>query len=165
MFNSSLALQAMVRTRLNSAASTIRVRRLCDRRTFVAALLTMATAPARAAMRLDFSELVASGAFTQKARANAGAEVEMRGFMAPPLKPEINFFILTKLPAAVCPFCDSAAAWPDDIVLVQMARPIRAINYDVGIRVTGVLDIGETTDPVTGFVSLVRLRDARYVRA
>ena len=89
----------------------------------------------------------------------------MRGYMAPPLKSEINFFILTKLPAAVCPFCDSAAAWPDDIVLVQMARPIRAIDYDTLIRVTGTLETGEAADETTGFVSLVRLRNSRYVKA
>ena len=116
-------------------------------------------------MRLDFTDIVAaSGGFTDKATRSAGAEVEMRGFMAPPLKPEINFFILTKLPQAVCPFCDTAAAWPDDIVLVRMARPVRAINYDTPIRVTGLLDLGEKTDPATGFVSLVRLVDARYQR-
>ena len=149
---------------MKSPSPTTVVHAVCDRRAFVVGLASLAAAPARAALRLDFSELLSSGGFTDKARANAGEEVEMRGFMAPPLKPEINFFILTKLPAAVCPFCDSAAAWPDDIVLVQMARPIRAINYDVGIRVTGVLEIGEKTDPATGFVSLVRLRDARYVK-
>jgi hypothetical protein len=80
------------------------------------------------------------------------------------LKPEINFFVLTALPAAVCPFCDSEAAWPNDIVLVQTARPIHAISYDQLIRVTGVLEIGVSTDPTTGFVSRVRVRDARYVK-
>ena len=88
---------------------------IVDRRTLLAGLAGAALAsPARAAMRLDFLDIAAAGgAFSEKARQNAGAEVEMRGYMAPPLKPEINFFILTKLPQAVCPFCDTAAAWPE----------------------------------------------------
>jgi hypothetical protein len=123
----------------------------------------LAPLPARAATRLAFADLLRpDGEFTEIARRAAGGDVEMRGYMAPPLKSEINFFVLTKLPAAVCPFCDSAAAWPDDIVLVEMARPVHAIDYDRLIRVAGVLDLGEQTDAATGFVSRVRVRDARY---
>ena len=118
-----------------------------------------------APLRIGFADILTKdGDFTPTAQQAAGHEIEIRGYMAPPLKPEINFFVLTKLPAAVCPFCDAAAAWPDDIVLVQMARPIRAINYDVLIRVTGFLDLGVQTDAATGFVSRVRVRDARYIR-
>jgi hypothetical protein len=137
------------------------------RRRFVGAAIfgLLATTSARAAPRVYFAELLTDGGdFTEKARGVAGAEIEMRGYMAPPLKPEINFFVLTALPAAVCPFCDSEAAWPNDIVLVQTARPIHAISYDQLIRVTGVLEIGVSTDPTTGFVSRVRVRDARYVK-
>lgn len=89
----------------------------------------------------------------------------MRGYMAPPLKSEINFFVLTKTPAAICPFCDSAAAWPNDIVMVQTARPVRAVDYDLLIRVVGFLEIGEATDAATGFVSRVRVRDAAFKKA
>jgi hypothetical protein len=118
---------------------------------------------ARAAARVNVAELIkADGDFSDVAQRNASQEVEMRGYMAPPLKSEINFFVLTRTPAAVCPFCDSAAAWPDDIVLVMMARPIHAIDYDALIRVTGILDIGTYTDDATGFVSRVRIRDAAY---
>ncbi len=138
-----------------------------DRRVLLVALAAFLPARAvRAATRVAFSELLREdGEFTEAAKRNAGQEVEMRGYMAPPLKSEINFFVLTKTPAAVCPFCDSAAAWPDDIVLVEMSRPIHAIDYDRLIRVTGVLDIGERADAATGFVSRVRVRDARYVKA
>ena len=133
---------------------------------FAAATVLVSPLPARAAARLDFRDIISGPQnISPTATAMAGNEVEMRGYMAPPLKSEINFFILTKLPAAVCPFCDSAAAWPDDIVLVQMARPIRAIDYDTLIRVTGTLETGEAADEATGFVSLVRLRNSRYVKA
>jgi hypothetical protein len=90
--------------------------------------------------------------------------VEMRGYMAPPLKPEIDFFVLTSLPTAICPFCDAAASWPDDIVLVHLSRPVRALAYDRLLDVSGTLEIGIDTDAATGFVSLVRLRDAKYAK-
>ncbi len=88
----------------------------------------------------------------------------MHGYMAPPLKPEIDFFVLTSLPTAICPFCDAAASWPDDIVLVNLSRPVRALAYDRLLDVSGILEIGTTTDDATGFVSLVRLRDAKYTK-
>jgi hypothetical protein len=121
---------------------------------------------ARAATRISFADIISEdGVFTDRAQSIAGQEIEIRGYMAPPLKPEIRFFVLTKLPAAVCPFCDAAAAWPNDIVLVQMARPIHAVDYDLLLRVTGTLDLGVETDETTGFVSKVRVTSARYVKA
>jgi len=107
---------------------------------------------------------VADDQYTDKARKLAGTAVQMHGYMAPPLKPEIDFFVLTSLPTAICPFCDAAASWPDDIVLVRLSRPVRALAYDRLLNVSGILEIGTDTDAATGFVSLVRLRDATYVR-
>jgi hypothetical protein len=118
---------------------------------------------AAAAELVSFGDIsVADDVFTEKARRLAGTVVEMRGYMAPPLKPEIDFFVLTSLPTAICPFCDAAASWPDDIVLVKLSRPVRALAYDILLNVSGTLEIGEQTDAATGFVSLVRLRDAKY---
>ena len=108
--------------------------------------------------------MAADDRFTDKAKRLAGKAVEMRGYMAPPLKPEIDFFVLTSLPTAICPFCDAAASWPDDIVLVHLSRPVRALAYDRLLDVSGTLEIGVETDAATGFVSLVRLRDAKYAR-
>jgi hypothetical protein len=129
----------------------------------LACLAPFATLPAQAAERVTFADLsVADDVYTEKARKLAGKGVEMRGYMAPPLKPEIDFFVLTSLPTAICPFCDAAASWPDDIVLVKLSRPVRALAYDILLNVSGTLQIGETTDAATGFVSLVRLNDAKY---
>jgi hypothetical protein len=129
----------------------------------LACLAPFATLPARAAQLVSFADLsVADDVYTEKARRLAGTVVEMRGYMAPPLKPEIDFFVLTSLPTAICPFCDAAASWPDDIVLVKLSRPVRALAYDILLNVSGTLEIGEQTDAATGFVSLVRLRDAKY---
>ena len=44
----------------------------------------------------------------------------MHGYMAPPLKPESRFFVLTREPLALCPFCQSDAEWPADIVVVYL---------------------------------------------
>jgi hypothetical protein len=121
--------------------------------------------PARAAELVTFADLaVADDLYTEKARKLAGKVVEMHGYMAPPLKPEIDFFVLTSLPTAICPFCDAAASWPDDIVLVHLSRPVRALAYDRLLDVSGILEIGIDTDAATGFVSLVRLRDAKYTK-
>jgi len=121
--------------------------------------------PANAAERINVAELWVEGAeFSGRAKQLAGKAVEMRGYMAPPLKPEVDFFVLTSLPMAVCPFCDNAAAWPEDIVLVFLNRPVRAIPYDRLIMVSGTLQIGTETDASTGFGSRVRLRDSIYAK-
>ena len=75
---------------------------------------------AAATPTLKFRELYVRGNdLTDKAKSLEGAEVEMIGYMAPPLKPEIDFFVLTKLPMSTCPFCESEAQWPDDLVLAH----------------------------------------------
>ena len=129
----------------------------------LACLAPFASLPAHAAELVTFTDLtVADDQYTEKARKLAGTMVEMHGYMAPPLKPEIDFFVLTSLPTAICPFCDAAASWPDDIVLVHLSRPVRALAYDRLLDVSGILEIGIETDAATGFVSLVRLREATY---
>ena len=84
----------------------------------------------------------------------------MQGYMAPPLKPSINFFVLTETPMAICPFCSTDADWPSDIVVVYMDDSVTALPYDQDITVTGQLEVGSYVDGETGFVSLVRLRGA-----
>jgi len=82
--------------------------------------------------------------------------------MAPPLKADAEFFVLTRLPMATCPFCSSEADWPSDIVLVKFGgRPIW-VNFNVPIVVTGRLSLGTEIDEETGFVSRVRLLDAEF---
>ena len=81
----------------------------------------------------------------------------MTGYMAPPLTPTINFFVLTEVPMSVCPFCSTDADWPDNIVVVKLSDPVTALPYDTPITVTGALEIGSETDPETGFVSQLRI--------
>lgn len=111
---------------------------------------------------LEFSELyskitVRGVEFSPKLRALNGKTVQMIGWMAPPLKPKLDFFVLTKAPMATCPFCSSEADWPPDIVLVIMPPGRTAEPTTKRIRVVGRLEVGAKTDPETGFVSLVRI--------
>jgi hypothetical protein len=151
----------------SAACGLRRARPGLSRRTILGAALLapFAGSAARAADTVTFEDIaIANDQFTDKAKRLAGKLVEMRGYMAPPLKPEIDFFVLTSLPTAICPFCDAAATWPDDIVLIFLSRPVHAIPYDALIRVSGTLEIGTDTDEVTGFVSRVRLRDSKYAK-
>ena len=141
------------------------------RRDFLSSLALSATAltlpgvpeALAAAQTLKFRELYVRGNdLTDKAKSLEGAEIEMIGYMAPPLKPEIDFFVLTKLPMSTCPFCESEAQWPDDIVLAHARGSLRVVRYTDLIRVQGRFETGFQTDAETGFVSYVRLMDVRY---
>lgn len=82
--------------------------------------------------------------------------------MAPPLKAESKFFVLTKMPLAVCPFCETEAEWPDNIMAIYTKRMVKVKPFNIGIDVDGVLELGRFVDTETGFLSMVRLVDATY---
>ena len=85
-----------------------------------------------------------------------GDTVVMEGYIAPPLKPAIDFFVLTSIPLASCPFCSTAADWPDDIALIYL--PDAEVIYSpYPVRITGKLEVGSSVDAETGMVSLVRI--------
>lgn len=112
---------------------------------------------------LKFRDLYSRGReLTDDAKALEGVNIEMTGYMAPPLKPEIDFFVLTRLPMSVCPFCETEAQWPDDIVLSFAREPVEVVRYTDLIRVSGMFETGFKTDEETGFVSFVRLMDVSY---
>ncbi|MDR3409437.1 MAG: hypothetical protein P4L87_00580 [Formivibrio sp.] len=98
--------------------------------------------------------------YSDRALALKGKQVQMRGFMAPPIKPESNFFVLTREPVSVCPFCASDAEWPVDIVVIYLKGTLAPVNFAQRIEVEGRLEMGSWTDPHTGFVSQVRLVNA-----
>jgi hypothetical protein len=102
--------------------------------------------------------------YSDQAKALKGQEVHMRGYMAPPLKPESKFFVLTREPVAVCPFCSSDAQWPVDIVVIYLRDTLAPVNFSKRIEVTGKLEMGSWTDPQSGFVSQVRIVDAKVVK-
>ena len=85
-----------------------------------------------------------------------GKRVTMEGYVAPPLKPRLDFFVLARVQLAFCPFCSSDAEWPDDIALVYLPDPV-IISSEFPVRVTGTMEIGSSVDAETGMVSLVRI--------
>ena len=137
-------------------------------RRFLASLflsITMSIALEANAASLDFSDMYSGASseglvFSDTLNSLNGSEVTMTGFMAPPLKPSINFFVLTETPMAVCPFCSTDADWPYNMVVVYVNGSVDALPYDQEVTVTGTLDLGSYMDGDTGFVSQVRLLQA-----
>lgn len=122
---------------------------------------------ANAPNSLTFEELysergVLGNKLSQKVLTLSGKPIVMRGYMAPPLKPEADFFVLTREPVSICPFCSSDADWPDDIVVVYLKSAQSFVQQGRPIEVAGTLEVGSKTDPVTGFVSLLRITGASY---
>ena len=103
-----------------------------------------------------------NGGFSPLARDHKGQRVEIAGYMAPPLKANAWFFVLTKMPMAVCPFCETEAEWPEDILAVYTKRQVKPVPFNVKIKTRGILALGALRDPETGFLSLIRLVDATY---
>ncbi|WP_439622233.1 hypothetical protein [Shinella sp.] len=134
----------------------------------LAALPTLAlTRPALAGDTLSFGELykkfgILGLEFSDKVKRLAGQEVTVKGFMAPPLKAEADFFVLTEIPMSLCPFCSSDADWPDNILVVYLARKQTFVQFNAPIEAQGVLEYGSWIDPDTGFVSQLRLREAAF---
>ena len=139
------------------------------RRALLAAAL-LAAGQVHAAERLRFDDLYSGWSvqglrFSDRARELAGHAATMAGFMAPPLKAEADFFVLTREPLSMCPFCSSDAEWPPDIVVAYLKRDAQPTAPNEVIEVTGQLELGSWTDPATGFVSQARLRDASFRRS
>lgn len=130
-------------------------------------LVALARPAAADVARLSFDDLygkisVLGLEYSEKVKTLTGSQVEMSGFMAPPLKAEANFFVLTEIPMSLCPFCSSDADWPDNILVVYLAERQTFVQYNAPIEAQGVLEYGSWVDPETGFVSQLRLRGAAF---
>ena len=136
------------------------------RRSFLTAATALLAAPATLRAQegaIKLRDLYArGGGLSDLARANLGRRIAVEGFMAPPLRAESDFFVLTKMPLAVCPFCESSTDWPDDILAAYTKRTVDVVPFNVKLTARGVLEHGEYLDPATSFVSMVRLMDTTY---
>jgi hypothetical protein len=103
--------------------------------------------------------------FSDLAQGAMGKRIAVSGFMAPPLRAESVFFVLTNRPMAVCPFCEPGMPWPDDILAVYARRIVDVVPFNVPILAEGILELGDHVDPELGFYSKVRLADATFARA
>ena len=102
--------------------------------------------------------------FGETAQALQGQRVRLSGYMSPSLLEAAPYFVLSRSPLPNCPFCDTAASWPDDIVLVELRVPGADIDQPTTqICVSGVLALGEADPPEAGLVASVRLVDAVWI--
>jgi hypothetical protein len=85
-----------------------------------------------------------------------GQDVVIEGYMAPPLKAELDWFVLTRIRLEFCPFCSTAASWPDDIALIYLKDGVIPVTT-APLRLEGRLEVGASVDPETGMVSVVRI--------
>ncbi|MEX0629003.1 MAG: hypothetical protein WEB63_09120 [Cucumibacter sp.] len=142
------------------------IRKPIRRRTFLAAAaaaVVLPAIPARAIEGVRLGDLYNDDlTFSPYALFLAELVITVEGFMAPPLKAESKFFVLTGVPTAVCPFCDSEAAWPGDIASVYTSDVISVIPFTYPIRATGTLRLGTYRDEELGFVSRLRLTESFY---
>jgi hypothetical protein len=133
---------------------------------WILALILLGAAVPAGAETLGFGEMYISSVlgmkFTPKLSSLAGKSVSVTGFMAPPLRATGRFFVLTRQPVSLCPFCNSDADWPADILVIYLKEDRTFVQLNRPLVVTGRLETGSFTDPDTGFVSQVRLLDADY---
>ncbi len=118
---------------------------------------------------LTFSEMYNQSdnglSLSSKLEDSAGQTVEFLGYAAPPLKADADFFVLTRYPMGVCPFCESEADWPPDIIYIKLPEGGTDTIIFGALKVTGTLEVGTATDPETGFVSRVRIQADKVERA
>jgi hypothetical protein len=131
------------------------------------AVLAPACGWAAAPASLAFDDLYESSGvlglrFGPALLAAKGGQVAMQGYMAPPLKAESTFFVLTREPVSICPFCSTDADWPTDIVVIYLRSAATPTRFTDPIAVTGMLQVGSWTDPETRFVSQIRIVDAAF---
>jgi hypothetical protein len=125
-------------------------------------IATPALLPAQEAEAIKLRELYAGdNEFSEFAIDHEGERITVEGFMAPPLQADSTFFVLTKMPMSVCPFCETEAEWPEDILAVYTRRVYDVVAFNRKIVVRGELALGSHTDPETGFLSRVRIENAR----
>jgi len=145
------------------------ITRRCLTAAWFAAVVFPGAARAAAPTPLTFDTLysefgVRGLVFSPTVKASVGKPVSIIGYMAPPLMAEATFFVLTREPLAICPFCQSDADWPSDIVVIRLAGASPLVSAGTRVTVTGTLEVGTATDPDTGFVSQLRIVDAEYRR-
>ena len=136
------------------------------RRQFAALLACAAPSLALAAPpRIRMFELYQDDlSFSAAAKKLHGSVISMQGFMAPHLKVESDFFVLSNSPVETCPFCASEDEWINTIVFVRMKKRQQAVSPGDLLQVQGRLELGPQKDAATGFVSRVRLVDASFQR-
>ena len=98
--------------------------------------------------------------FSQLAKSLAGKRVRVSAYVAIPFRAEAEFMMLTRSSMHICPYCNSDNNWPVDIIVAYTKGVIPTPDPSKQVIVTGVLEIGEKLDTITGMVSQLRLMNA-----
>ncbi len=102
---------------------------------------------------LKLRELYDKGVvFSDLAHELDGQRVRVEGYMAPLLKASSHFFMLTKMPMDVCPFCEPGGEWPCDILAIYTRRLYDVVPFNRKIIVAGTLRLTDHIDQETGEV-------------
>ena len=123
-------------------------------------------APARVALEEIHREPDMPGVdYSTKARKLAGQRIRVEGFLAPHAggRAAAPFLVLSGQPMVGCPHCLGAADLPGDSLVAYFGRGVGMAETGIPVAIEGVLDLGSRTDAQTGFVSTVRLFDAKIV--
>ncbi|MBM3535704.1 MAG: hypothetical protein FJX60_22055 [Alphaproteobacteria bacterium] len=124
-------------------------------------------APARVALEEIHREPDMPGVeYSAKARKLAGQRIRVEGFLAPHAGGRAApFLVLASRPmGGGCPHCLGALDLPGDSLVAYFGSTLGLADTGIPVAIEGVLDLGSRTDVQTGFVSTVRLFDARVIR-
>ena len=124
-------------------------------------------APARVALEEIQREPDMPGMeYSAKARKLAGQRIRVDGFLAPHAGGRAApFLVLASQPmGGGCPHCLGALDLPGDSLVAYFGANPGLADTGVPVAIEGVLDLGSRTDVQTGFVSTIRLFDARIIR-
>lgn len=123
-------------------------------------------APARVALEEIHREPDMPGVeYSARARKLAGQRIRVEGFLAPHAggRPA-PFMVLAGQPMVGCPHCLGSADLPGDSLVAYFGSALGMAETGIPVAIEGVLDLGSRTDAQTGFVSTVRLFDAKIIR-
>lgn len=122
-------------------------------------------APARVALEEIHREPDLPGVeYSTKARKLSGQRIRVEGFLAPHAgNRAAPFLVLSGQPMVGCPHCLGSADLPGDSLVAYFGGGVGMAETGIPVAIEGVLDLGSRTDAQTGFVSTVRLFDAKIV--
>jgi hypothetical protein len=122
-------------------------------------------APARVALEEIHREPEMPGVeYSSKARKLSGQRIRVEGFLAPHAGGRAApFLVLASQPMGGCPHCLGALDLPGDSLVAYFGAMPGLAETGIPVAIEGVLDLGSRTDAQTGFVSTVRLFDARVI--
>lgn len=104
--------------------------------------------------------------FTDEVLRHAGRRVAVQGYIAPHLRTGARFLVLANELLPACPHCLGNVSLPPGAIVLY-PRDVTGADFEPPqqLLAEGVLELGAKSDPGTGYVSTIRLLDARLLVA